>query len=178
LKLNLVIGLFIGLLIGTAFYAGTVLIGSWSDLFDQQAIKPYAAGSLETLPLVSVSTEGFENTGQAELYRWSADQAVESRSGKGSVSVPESGKLQYDDYCLSCHGSDNSLNNQGLADTKINEKGMVSPVLPSLTANFNDAYLYLKIENGGTAMPRLGHIIIAADRWLIIDYLRTLESNN
>lgn len=178
MKSNLALGGVIILIFLSLIYAGSVLIGSWTDLFEQQAIQPYAAGSLDAFPKGSITTEGFENMDQSARYQWTVDQIVE-RTGKQSlINDRAAGKRHYQDICKMCHGSDNALNAQGLADTTINQKGMAAPILPSLTANFSDAYLYLKIENGGTAMPRLGHIIIETERWQLINYMRTLEANS
>ncbi len=178
MKSNLIILLLVAALVGLGVYGGVIMFSMSTDQFDQKNIKPFEVGSQTQLPLGSVTTEGFENTTPANRFEWNekglnTDPSINRRKAEYPDLKP--GLQQYQTYCQVCHGTGFEKNRWGLANSKINEIGMLALDLPSITPHYDDKFLFLKIENGGTAMPRLGHIVIPENRWQIITYLRSVE---
>ena len=178
MKANLSLILILAAIIGLGGYAYQTLDGLWIDQFNQKNIKPYESGSMEQTPAGSVTTEGFVNKDIEDWFSWKAAQGDNFRVPQRDTSLGkniQAGKTAYETYCQICHGADSTMNRSGLAASKINDAGMLAPVIIWYTRDFSDEFLFLKIENGGTVMPRLGHIVTPDDRWLIIDYLRDEE---
>jgi mono/diheme cytochrome c family protein len=83
----------------------------------------------------------------------------------------EKGKRLYVSYCAPCHGP------KGEGDGPIAGKLMIP--LPDLPANLKsrtDGYIYATIRNGGVVMPPQGVRILPAERWDIVNYLRTIQA--
>jgi len=90
--------------------------------------------------------------------------------------TPESvarGKVVYGIYCALCHGAD------GKADPEANPvakrlaaNGMVPPSLQAVPG-YTDGFLFTKIRYGRPQMPGYPQIP-PADRWHVVNYLRTL----
>ncbi len=178
MKSNVVIFLLMVLIVGLSVYGIRLMAGMSTDQFDQKFVKPYENKSQTELPIGSVTVDGLENNPVQSWFEWETESEGLATEQKGSQQTTidlQVGLKHYQDFCQVCHGSGVKRNNWGLATSKINEVGMVATDLPSLTPFRDDRFLYLKIVNGGTVMPRMGHIVITENRWQIIAYLRSVE---
>jgi mono/diheme cytochrome c family protein len=86
----------------------------------------------------------------------------------------ETGKLQFETFCATCHGM------TGLGD------GPVAPVFVGVMAltgptgvakYFTDGHIYTTMRNGGVRMPSYNRIP-AEDRWAIVTYIRYLDAKS
>ena len=178
MKSNIVIFFLIIVIAGLSVYGISLMAGMSTDLFDQKYIKPYENGSQAELPIGSVTVDGYENSPPQKWFDWNTEELLETDIPPNELHTDDNrrlGQKQYQTYCQMCHGTGFKKNKRGLATSKMNDVGMVAADLPSLTAFRDDRFLYLKIENGGTAMPRLGHVVTSDIRWRIVAYLRSVE---
>ena len=86
--------------------------------------------------------------------------------------TPESiakGREMYETYCVLCHGD------AGHGDGPVSEKFLKPPDLPSILSRRTDGYLYATIRNGGLVMPPHGYRIPPAERWDLVNYLRSMQ---
>lgn len=175
MKFRIVSLLLVIVLVSLIFAGGSIISDQWQDLFDQPHIKPLETGSLRSLPIDSVSVDGNQSLTADNQFNWSEnDISSLPQLSLDKLSIPQ-GKTHFEDYCKVCHGNSSKRLSSGLADTEINKVGMVAPSLPTLTAKRTHQFIYLKIKNGGTIMPRLGHMVSSDERWLIIAYVRSIE---
>lgn len=178
MKSNAVIFFLIIVIAGLGVYGISLMAGMSTDQFDQKHIKPYESGSQTNLPIGSVTVDGHENSPVQNWFEWKTEE--DDSDNRITKKLPtakdrQAGQELYQTYCQVCHGTGFKKNQQGLATSKMNDVGMVAADLPSLTPFRNDHFLYLKIENGGTVMPRLGHVVTSDIRWQIVAYLRSVE---
>ena len=104
-----------------------------------------------------------------------AEQELRNPFGEGtqvSSDVISNGKALFNTYCTVCHG----INGNGPALL-----GDAYPIpVPDITrpelVTRKDGFFFLKISNGGTMMPSYAHSISPHERWQLITYLRTLQS--
>ena len=117
--------------------------------------------------LITVSGE---QPGAAE--RWIAP-AAEARK-KNPVAVSESslamGQKIYVKRCLACHGKTGNGDGPDAADLGIDPAKLSDPVIRQET----DGELFWKITVGKKPMPNYGTRLSPADRWNVINYLRSL----
>ncbi len=82
----------------------------------------------------------------------------------------QQGKALYDIYCALCHGSD------AKGDGPIAAKFVPPPDLTlDLFRQRTDGFLYGTITHGGALMPPLAESLSPAERWDVINYLRSLQ---
>jgi len=117
--------------------------------------------------LITVSGE---QPGAAE--KWIAP-AAEARK-KNPVAVSESslaaGQKIYVKRCLACHGKTGNGDRPDAADLGIDPAKLSDPVIGVET----DGELFWKITVGKKPMPNYGRRLSPADRWNVINYLRSL----
>jgi len=117
--------------------------------------------------LITVSGE---QTGSAE--KWIAP-AAEARK-KNPVAVSESslatGQKIFVKRCVACHGKTGNGDGPDAADLGIHPAKLSDPVIRQET----DSELFWKITVGKKPMPNYGTRLSAADRWNVINYLRSL----
>ncbi|MCP4298277.1 MAG: cytochrome c [Proteobacteria bacterium] len=176
-KLFVLVGL-ISLLSPLVYAKSTIL--TWNtDMYNQKNIKPQEKGSMLRFPEGVVSVDGRNYETAEEIQNWIGLEMDPESATKNPVKVStkslEQGKKKYFIYCSICHGPGGERAENGLAKSKINEKGMIAPVMLDLTPAFTDGYLYGKIRYGGAIMPPLGYATTARERWDIINYIRTME---
>jgi mono/diheme cytochrome c family protein len=83
----------------------------------------------------------------------------------------EEGKIQYDVYCLPCHGA------AGGGDGPVNEQLRVVPsLLTEQARGYTDGYLYAVLRQGRGLMPAYGDRIPGMERWHVVNYVRMLQS--
>jgi S-disulfanyl-L-cysteine oxidoreductase SoxD len=145
--------------------------GWFSTMRHQRNIKPYA----KPLPPVpgTVPVTGVEPVVSLQT----ADRLVNSRT-RTSESINR-GEFLYQTYCLVCHGE------TGKGDGPISSTvggpffGVRSLVTPEAIRS-SDGFLYAVTVNaqamGRGLMPSYGDRIRGADRWDLVNYLRTLQA--
>jgi mono/diheme cytochrome c family protein len=82
----------------------------------------------------------------------------------------ETGKAEYDIYCLPCHGE------TGAGDGPVNKKLLVAPsLLTDRARKLTDGYIHSMIRHGRGVMPAYGDRIHGDARWDVVNYLRLLQ---
>jgi len=85
----------------------------------------------------------------------------------------ERGKYVYNIHCSLCHGEDGRANLQTTpVAQRLAKNGMVPPSLAAVPG-YTDGFLFTKIRYGKPQMPGYPQIP-PADRWHVVNYLRTL----
>ena len=116
--------------------------------------------------LITVSGE---QPGAAE--KWIVP-AAEARK-KNPVAVSESslaaGQKIYVKRCLACHGKTGNADGPDAADLGIDPAKLSDPAIRQET----DGELFWKITVGKKPMPKYGTRLSPADRWNVINYLRS-----
>ena len=139
------------------------------DMFNQPSIKPQEEGSFQTFPANSVPRRGAEPFIDAVAM-------VEGQLQRDLVptnptnTTPDSvarGRVLYEIYCAVCHGKD------GMAGTPVTKKGMPAPPVKMLIPIYSEAHLYNKIRYGGPIMPAYGFQTSRADRWDMVNYMKS-----
>lgn len=83
----------------------------------------------------------------------------------------ERGRARYEIYCTVCHGA------EGLGDGPVARSlaNAVRNLTDDRVVRSSDGWVYGVITNGfGALMPAYGSRITSADRWHIVNYMRTL----
>lgn len=83
------------------------------------------------------------------------------------------GKEVYGIYCAVCHGDDGMGDLEQLPVAKLLAKAGMPPVPLMAVPAYPDGFLFTKIRYGKPGMPGYPQIP-AADRWHVVNYLRTL----
>jgi mono/diheme cytochrome c family protein len=111
-----------------------------------------------------------EHVGSTE--KWAAPTA-EARK-KNPVAVTESsltaGQKIYLKRCVACHGKTGNGDGPDAADLGIHPAKLSDPAIRAET----DGELFWKITVGKKPMPNYGTRLSPADRWNVINYLRSL----
>lgn len=171
------------LLAKTAF--ATSPVRSWAtDMYNQQAIKPFAAGSVLAFPVGSISTKGvmihssgFKNAYAENLpwndfspqgFRYNPKLTPQNPLAAKDLSL-EQGEYLFNVYCAACHGVDGkSANNVG--------KLRAAPAIDVLVPKFSEGYVYTRITYGGpavpTTMPPFAYSLSNKERWVLANYVK------
>ena len=144
---------------------------SWDwflDMFNQPSIKPQEVGTFERFPSQSVPRTGVEPevpnvSNAAGLLR---DQ-VPPNPTKATPESLARGRKIHDIYCAACHGKD------GKSQTPVAAKGMPAVPIDALRLAFSEAHLYNKSRYGGPIMPSYGFQTTQAERWDLVNYLKS-----
>ncbi|MDH3734007.1 MAG: cytochrome c [Gemmatimonadota bacterium] len=130
------------------------------------------------------SVEAYENAGRPrvagtmsidadrEYTLFEADTMLVNPTS-GSAGELARGQEQFDVFCTPCHGS------AGLGDGTVVGPNRLPPlptlnVTSDLTRGYSDGYIWGMITNGRGVMPSYRRIP-AAERWLIVNYVRQLQ---
>lgn len=168
------------ILLAVGLSARSSLFSLVKDMMNQVSIKPQEEGGVLKIPTGTVTTDGILNEDPTRRFDWSDETADENRGTppiRSDASIA-AGRKSFERFCIFCHGDSKEISNQGLAKTRMNEKGMVAPALITLTPHFNDRYIYNRIKYGGTIMPPLGDAVAESERWGIVLYIRELEKTD
>ena len=154
---------------------------TYADDQNEQAImaKCTGLGHWSMLKCVELEKEG--QNGQplpahmAEPYQSLADLAKVNNpipASKGSI---EQGKLVFYQYCAACHGNGNG---QGPAAQYAGRS--VADLTAANVKKESDGVLFWKITEGNIPrpMPEFRAFLTKEDVWNIINYIRTLSSEN
>ena len=144
---------------------------SWDwmlDMFNGPGIKPQEVGTFQTFPSQSVPRSGMEPevpnvTNAAGLLR---DQIPQNPTQATPESIADGRKI-FNIYCAACHGQD------GKAQTPVAARGMPAVPIDTLRLAFSEAHLYNKIRYGQPIMPAYGFQTTQAERWDIVNYLKS-----
>lgn len=148
-------------------------IGWFSTMRHQPSLKPYARPLAPVAGTVPVT--GVEVTADLKM----ADRLVNPRA-RTSESINR-GRFLYETYCLVCHGP------QGKGDGPISSAAGgpffgVRSLVNDTIARRSDGYLYGVLVNGRVMgrglMPMYGDKVRGADRWDLVNYVRTLQVAN
>ena len=127
-------------------------------------------GILTALLASALITFSGEQAGSTE--KWTAP-AAEARK-KNPVAVSESslamGQKIYVKRCLACHGKTGNGDGPDAADLGIDPAKLSDPVIRQET----DGEFFWKITVGKKPMPNYSTRLSPADRWNVINYLRSL----
>ena len=180
------------LLVVVSLLLTTTAVGCWeqwsNDWFPQmkwqKAVQAFEATNHASAPNGFLPAAGSVPVGgmDADIGRMdvaAADALVNPRDG-GDYRSLENGRVQYDIFCATCHGS------SGLGDGPVSMTGPITGpfagVFPlvGLVSGRSDGYLYnvIRIGSGGFPgfrMPAYRRIP-AQDRWDIVNYVRFLDS--
>ena len=127
-------------------------------------------GTLTLLLGPALITVSGEQSGSTE--KWTAP-AAEARK-KNPIAVSESSLAAaekiYVKRCVACHGKTGNGDGPDAADLGIHPAKLSDPVIREGT----DGALFWKITVGKKPMPNYGTRLSPADRWNVINYLRSL----
>jgi mono/diheme cytochrome c family protein len=146
-------------------------VGWFSTMVTQRSIRPYAKLRPPVEGTVPV-------TGLTAVVDADAAERIANPRTRTSESVNR-GKFVYETYCLVCHGE------TGRGDGPVSSAGGgpfagVRSLVTDTVARRSDGYLYGVIVNaqvmGRGLMPRYGDKIAGADRWDLVNYIRTLQA--
>jgi len=130
--------------------------------------KPEVGSTNWTLPPQSVGRV-FDMPEEPPMSRNDAATQLNNPQSSTSQSI-ERGKKAFLTFCMPCHGAG------GHSDGPIaNKLAFAPPDLPSNTGRRSDGYLYATIRNGGILMPPQGYRIAPAERWDIVNFLRSIQ---
>lgn len=144
---------------------------SWMlDMVNQPSIKPQQVGTIQQFPVNSVPRSGVEpevpNVSNASgLLR---DQIPLNPTQATPASLANGRKI-FNIYCAACHGQD------GKGQTPVAAKGMPAVPIDALRLAFSEPHLYNKIRYGGPIMPAYGFQTTHAERWNIVNYLKSAD---
>ena len=101
---------------------------------------------------------------------------VEAIQAPVTPALLERGQERYNIFCTPCHG----LAGDGRGIVAVGNGGLgYGFAVPSYHTEAlrerSDGYLYDVIQNGINTMPSYGHEMLAADRWAIVAYVRSLQ---
>ncbi|MEO8226298.1 MAG: cytochrome c [Gemmatimonadota bacterium] len=158
----------------------------WFDhMIVQRSVHPYSRVDLPRYtPLGAIPITGSEGDWSTEFKSGkttSADKLVNPLQAGGTARAPGAaapalpatieaeGDTAFHTYCAVCHGSAG------------NGKGTVQIGAPSLLTprarGYSDGYIYSIIRYGRGVMPRYGDKVFRpADRWAIVNYVRSLQA--
>ena len=132
------------------------------NMYDSQAPQPQEDARM--LPEGTLPTEGGELAGAP-----AAREDSIGREGTGpAAGAEERGKALFEQFCAVCHGRDA----KGL---ELTEDFFTPDITDESYLDYPDEDLYTLLIEGGLNMPSYREELAPRDRWLVIDYLRTLQ---
>ena len=135
----------------------------YARMSDQESLRPYEI-ALPEMPEGSIPVNGGIN-----LLREAKPEDLPNPVPMTGASVKE-GEIRYGYYCIMCHGA------------KADGNGTVGQSFYPLPTNLAGSYvqkqkdgeLFYKISLGYRRHPQLFYTVAENDRWLIINYIRSL----
>ena len=139
----------------------------------------FADGASMRQPVAgTVARGGLRTDANAPYYygRNADGSYVEEIQAPVTPALLERGQERYNIYCTPCHG----LSGDGRGIVAVGNGGLgYGFAVPSYHTDAlrerSDGYIYDVIQNGVNTMPSYGHEILAADRWAIVAYVRSLQ---
>jgi hypothetical protein len=139
----------------------------YARMSDQESLRPYKI-SLPQMPSGSIPTGD-----SITILRETKPDNLHNPVPVSEASVNE-GKTRYGYYCIMCHGP------------KADGDGTVGQSFAPLPTNLaspyvqqqSDGQLFYKISFGFRRHPPLAYTVADNDRWLIINYIRSLRKGS
>lgn len=141
--------------------------GGWYEgLVLTPSVKP-AIGSTAWAP-----PPGSVPSGSGEESLSKDEAALLQNPQPPSPASVQRGKKSYEAFCAACHGE------SGAGDGPVTKRSVFKPPpLRLLLPRRTDGALYAAIRNGGPVMPPHDYRIPAAERWDLVNYLRSIHPN-
>lgn len=137
----------------------------YARMSDQESLRPYEA-ALPQMPAKSIPI-----TGGINVLRETKPEDLHNPVPMTRTSVNE-GEIRYGYYCVMCHGAK--------ADGNGTVGQSFSPLPTNLASPYvqkqKDGELFHKIYFGFRRHPALIYTVAGNDRWLIINYIRSLPT--
>lgn len=147
---------------------------SWDwflDMVNQPSIKPQEVGTFQAFPDNSVPRTGREAfIPPSAMLDGRLQRDVQPLNPQPAT--PESlseGQVLFETYCGPCHG----LNGEG--GTPVTQKGMPAPPIQPLLGFLSEPHLYNKALYGGPIMPAYGYQTTQAERWHMVNYMKSAK---
>lgn len=125
---------------------------------------PFAGPGAEALPALEATVAGLEG--------WANSEYGVNPYTVGDPAVSAAGQVVYDRHCAVCHGA------QGAGDGPLVGEGKFPVVPPVASGNalaLSDGYIYAIVRAGRGLMPAYGARMSHAERWAVVNYVRTLQ---
>lgn len=140
---------------------------SWS----YQYLK-LAAVLVAVIGLALTTTPGEEHRDTNQKWSAPAGEARKENPIAADEASLAAGSKLYVKRCASCHGKSGNGDGPDAVDLGIHPAKLSDPALKEES----DGALYWKITVGKKPMPDYGRRLSPADRWNVINYLRTLSN--
>ncbi len=139
------------------------------DMFNQPSIKPQEVGTFQRIPPDSVPRTGAEPFIPEAAMRNDRllRDLIPANPTQATAESAAKGKVMFETFCGVCHG------NSGEAGTPVTQKGMPAPPIKAMLGFLSEPHLYNKIRYGGPLMPAYGFQTSQADRWDMVNYLKS-----
>ena len=85
--------------------------------------------------------------------------------------VLEGGRQLFETYCIVCHGP--TAQGDGPVGRKFGVK--IPPLTLDPVKRHPDGYLYGTIRQGGFSMPSYAEVMTPEERWMVVQYVRSLQ---
>jgi S-disulfanyl-L-cysteine oxidoreductase SoxD len=141
------------------------------DMFNQPSMKSQGGwyGRALTYPANTVPTRGIEPA----MTRDEADTELTNPIAMSAESVAK-GRFAYSRNCAACHGL------TGTGETPVAAKlaagGAAVPDITFVMSYRSEGFIYGTIRNGGVLMPAYGAQTTPAERWHIVNFIRSLQA--
>lgn len=102
------------------------------------------------------------------MSRADADTKLKNPVASSPQSIDQ-GKKLFLTYCSPCHGP------EGKGDGPVAKRAQFPPPsLPLAAGRRSEGFLYATIRNGGAVMPSFGHALAPAERWAVVNFLKSI----
>lgn len=139
------------------------------DMFNQASLKPQETGTIQSFP-----TDSVPRTGAEQFIPASAminGSLLRDKKPKNPTKVTKDslakGQFLFNTYCAVCHGQD------GMGNTPVTKKGIPGVPIKLMFPGLTEPHLYNKIRYGGPMMPPYGFQTSQADRWNMVNYMKS-----
>jgi mono/diheme cytochrome c family protein len=146
----------------------------WFDaMIKQRSVAPYSRADVPrntvegTVPITGSEGDWLPEWSVGDTK--TADKLANPLTGQGPSAL---GDTLFHTYCAVCHG------NVGAGDGPVTKKIGALSLLTDKAKAYADGYLYSIIRYGRGVMPRYGDKVRGENRWLIVNYLRSLQAQS
>jgi mono/diheme cytochrome c family protein len=109
---------------------------------------------------------------EQSMQKWSAPAAEAQKKNPVAANEPSlaAGQKIYSKTCFMCHGKTGDADGPAVIELNIHPAKLSDPKLVTEP----DGSLFWKITTGKKPMPAFGRRLSEADRWNLVNYIRTL----
>lgn len=133
-----------------------------------EGTRPYENGYYQADYVANVDRMAAEVGAMTNPYTTDAASVAKGERLFGVTCAPCHGQLGKGGGPVTTNDPSKNINRYPVPAPILSGPGAVSP-------QRSDGYIYLTIRNGGAVMPAYGLALTDAERWAIVDYIRTLE---